>query len=380
MREPDLEDLLDLVGSVYDIALSDDGWDSLLPRLSSLFGGNGAIFFTQDRHASHLDFAHLWGLPHAALVEYQDHFVAVDIGIERHLTLPPGSVTTDESTPASVFRKSEIYNDFRRRWGVERFLAADVFRDARRLAVLSMQGSRHRRPFGTTESRVFERLLPHVRRAIEMRSTLDGARLHQQTLEDVVENLLVGVVLLDERGSVAYANATARRIDERRDGLFIAAERLRATHPEDDRALQRAIAGAMATAKHVDDRGGAALVLRRPVDDRTHAVLVSPGPGVRSASAFRRSAVIVMIGDPDAAIGVGPDLVARLYGLTPAQARLAHAIAIGSTLEEFAQEHGIEVSTARWTMKLVLARTGLRRQADLVRLLLSGPAGVTAAP
>lgn len=37
---------------------------------------------------------------------------------------------------------------------------------------------------------------------------------------------------------------------------------------------------------------------------------------------------------------------------------------------------GINVSTARWTMKQALGKTGARRQADLVRMLLTGPAAV----
>lgn len=378
MQQPDFDDLLDLVGSVYDIALSDDGWDALLSRLTGFLGGNGAIFFTQDRDAADLDFAHLVGLPEDALTEYQSHFAQVDVGIDTLLSLPPGSVTTDESTPSQVFRRSEIYNDFRRRWGVERFVGADVFRDERRFGVLSVQAPCSRRPFGATEALVLERLLPHVRRAVEIRSRLDHAKIGRLALEEVVENLVVGVVILDERGEVTHANAAARRIDERQDGLRLTDRRLRAMYPDDDRDLQIAIANAMAIANRTDDHAAATLSLRRAADDATHAVLVNPGPGKRSSSPFRAAAAIVMIGDPESSIGAAPELIARLYGLTMAEARLARAVACGASLDAFAQERGISVSTARWTMKRILAKTGARRQADLVRLLLSGPAGSVA--
>ena len=66
----------------------------------------------------------------------------------------------------------------------------------------------------------------------------------------------------------------------------------------------------------------------------------------------------------------------QLYGLTPSEARVACAVASGESLESYASAHGISVSTVRWTMKQLLAKTGARRQADLVRILLSGPAAI----
>lgn len=61
---------------------------------------------------------------------------------------------------------------------------------------------------------------------------------------------------------------------------------------------------------------------------------------------------------------------------SPAEARLAQAVAAGESLETYSEMQGVALSTARWTMKQVLAKTGSGRQADLVRLLLTGPAAV----
>ena len=70
----------------------------------------------------------------------------------------------------------------------------------------------------------------------------------------------------------------------------------------------------------------------------------------------------------------------QLYGLTPTEARLACSVASGESLESYASARGINVSTARWTMKQALAKTGARRQADLVRILLTGPASIATRP
>jgi DNA-binding CsgD family transcriptional regulator/PAS domain-containing protein len=376
LGQTDLDQLFDLVGCIYDVALSSDGWDPLLERTTEMFGGTATVFFVQDRHAAGLQFSRLWGLPQQALQEFESHFAPVDVGLDSLLALPPASVVTDESTPPEIYRSSEIYNDFRRRWTAERYMACDVFRDERRFGVLAVQGSSRRAPFDSTETDVIRRLLPHLRRAVQIRANLSRMEARQRALEDLIDGLLVGVVLLNDAGEVIHANAAARRIDRLEDGLQIRRGRLSAASSTDDRVLRQAIATAIGIANRTSLEGGGVLRIRRPSRARPFSVLVTPGPGVDSQSPFSFASALVVIGDPDAGPACGPDLAAHLYGLTPAEARLAHAIARGESLETYAETQGIALSTARWTTKQVLAKTGSRRQADLVRLLLTGPAAV----
>jgi DNA-binding CsgD family transcriptional regulator len=59
------------------------------------------------------------------------------------------------------------------------------------------------------------------------------------------------------------------------------------------------------------------------------------------------------------------------FGLTPAEAGLAEALAAGRSLHEYADAAHITCETARWRLKQVLAKTDTHCQAELVRLLLA---------
>lgn len=72
------------------------------------------------------------------------------------------------------------------------------------------------------------------------------------------------------------------------------------------------------------------------------------------------------------------DVVQGLFDLTPAEARLAALIAAGHRPREAAAALGVMEETARSTLKRVMAKTGLHRQADLIGLLRG--AGVTTDP
>lgn len=84
----------------------------------------------------------------------------------------------------------------------------------------------------------------------------------------------------------------------------------------------------------------------------------------------------------DAAAGwvPAPAHLSKLLGLTPSEARLAHALTVTGTLEEAARMCGLTPATARTYLKVVFGKTGTRRQADLVRLVMGQPRLRASAP
>ena len=65
-----------------------------------------------------------------------------------------------------------------------------------------------------------------------------------------------------------------------------------------------------------------------------------------------------------------------LYQFTPAEAELVALLTAGRSLEEAAEERGVTMHTVRSQLKHVFAKTDTRRQGQLVRLVLSGLAGI----
>jgi DNA-binding CsgD family transcriptional regulator len=56
--------------------------------------------------------------------------------------------------------------------------------------------------------------------------------------------------------------------------------------------------------------------------------------------------------------------------LTPAETRLAIALFKGQSVEAYAKEAGISISTARWYVRQIYAKSGVKRQTELIRKLL----------
>lgn len=65
------------------------------------------------------------------------------------------------------------------------------------------------------------------------------------------------------------------------------------------------------------------------------------------------------------------DLLGGLFDLTPAESRLARAIAGGVTIQAYAATAMVSAETVRTQLKSVMSKTGTHRQTDLVRLLVA---------
>jgi DNA-binding CsgD family transcriptional regulator len=65
-----------------------------------------------------------------------------------------------------------------------------------------------------------------------------------------------------------------------------------------------------------------------------------------------------------------------LFELTPAEANLALLLARGLTLAEVSEAQNISPHTARAQLKSIFAKTGVSRQAELVRLILKSVASL----
>jgi len=90
------------------------------------------------------------------------------------------------------------------------------------------------------------------------------------------------------------------------------------------------------------------------------------------AEGARLPALVALLEDP--ARDLTPEIRdnARRHGLTAVETELACRLADGQTIDQAAQEQRISVHTARKYLQQIFAKTQTSRQADLVRLLVSG--------
>lgn len=67
----------------------------------------------------------------------------------------------------------------------------------------------------------------------------------------------------------------------------------------------------------------------------------------------------------------------QLFNLTPAETALAMELTNGLSLEEAAEALNIRRNTARAHLRSIFSKTGVRRQTELVRIMLNSVAALS---
>ncbi|WP_162854574.1 helix-turn-helix transcriptional regulator [Sphingobium estronivorans] len=226
-----------------------------------------------------------------------------------------------------------------------------------------------RAPGGTAftqpERRWVEKILPHLRQALEIYQRLELSRSERAVMIDAVEQFAVGTVLLDSAFGVLKINEVAASILAEADGLALTDGRILLPDADADRQFRAVLAevrGAPAGSRKLfaverPSGRGDVMVIAQPV----------PTPGFMHAGAV--PAVALLITDPARKRRIDGPTLCRQFALTPTEGAIAAALANGASVGEAAQELGIADNTVRAHLRSIFSKLGVNRQLQLVHLI-----------
>jgi len=187
-------------------------------------------------------------------------------------------------------------------------------------------------------------------------------------LEQLLDQLLIGVILTDDQARPCYINRAAHDLLARRDGLVDSPTGLMAATAAQTRHLRQAVA-LMATAPYVTGSACRYLGLpRRASHAMPLLVRLSPLPGPPRG-------VVVFVTAPEHLRPIPREALTVAFGLTPREAALAGMLADGHELRDCARLLAMGEGTARNHLKHVFEKTVKHNQATLVATLcrMAGP-------
>jgi DNA-binding CsgD family transcriptional regulator len=167
------------------------------------------------------------------------------------------------------------------------------------------------------------------------------------------------VLLLDAHARIVFANRIAREISARGDALVVDNERVRFLQAGVQEGFEEHLGTLNATPWF-------ALSLPRSSGKRAYALLVKPLPGQLATHAC-------YLYDFDEQRSVTQSLLARVYGFTTAESRIAMHLFNGMNVETVARTLGIRESTVRTHLTSILSKCEVPSLAALLQHLALGP-------
>jgi DNA-binding CsgD family transcriptional regulator len=239
-------------------------------------------------------------------------------------------------------------------------LSGLVSADSSLLSFISCNRSKRQGSFSATEKTFVQLLLPHLHKALQLTRKLE--RLEQKA--NTSDVLPVGVISLNAREAILSVNCVAQTILDRNDGLHFSRGRIEPASP----AAQNRFSQLLSAAMHSTMAGS--MVIPRLSGKKPFTLQIAPCSANRSLPSANSPSVIILIFDPATAPNDLSADISEVYGLTPAESRFASLIAEGKNTKEICAKLEVTQETAKTHLKHIFLKVGVRRQSELVSVLL----------
>ena len=218
-------------------------------------------------------------------------------------------------------------------------------------------------PFGVNDLGALRQMRSQLRTAAIISRHIDNARLGG--LQEALNIADLPFITFGFDTKVVSLNASAERI--LKGELQIIDKKLICRFREDTLALLKAVDNLASGRSGISSGINEVLKLRRQVGQALTIRLIRCGGSLMDA--FKRVAVIGILVDPAQKPREPTELFASLYGLTPAELRIANRLAAGEKLSVIAEKLNITYETARVHLRNIFDKTETTRQGELIAMM-----------
>ncbi|MBI1396073.1 MAG: PAS domain-containing protein [Betaproteobacteria bacterium] len=361
-----------IVGQIYEAAINPDLWRPALLDFGRWIGSSEFHFYAWDQNEGRARVS-LVSNDHYldTMQQWEAYYSKVDPIRPKAVAVAPGQFfVVQEHFDRPFVEKNEFFQDFLIRNGVCWSIGGTAPVEEGVHTVLGMLRAHDRGGYSREELERARRVWGHFTRANALFVQTEQLRRRAVLGESGLDQMEIAVLALDGQGRVLYANRQAEAIVRSsaevavKQGVFTASDGNIAHSLRE--ALQRAARRGHSSSIPVLDRSG-----------RGEDLYLTVAPIQESAtlpSLLCRPSAIILLRRRNHQRMLTESQLRQLFGLSPAEARLARRLAHGKTVEDCASETGISVATARSQLRKVLEKTSTNRQSELVRLLVSLPA------
>lgn len=363
-------EVLSLIGDIYDASIDPELWTHALHRITDFIVGCSALLFVQDFVNQRGQFYFNWNDNPEFTRSFFDRYMKIS-PLSPHLMMThEGEVFTASSLmPYEELRASRFFQEWCVPQGYTDLVGVTLERSAASVANISVGRDQSQGLMDDEAVRRMTLLAPHIRRAVLIGKVIELHKLEAAAMSDALDVLAAAMFLVGARGGVVYANAAGRAMLA--EGAVVSDRRgtLALTDPEASASMAVALEAA---------RGGDGAVATRgvaiPFSDTAgkqfvaHVMPLTSGARLAAGAAHAATAA-VFVREAGLSLPTPIETVAKLHGLSSSEVRVLYAVLEVGGAAEMASMLGLSEATVRTHLQHLFAKTGTKRQADLVKLV-----------
>jgi len=358
----EMEQFSSLIGELYDAAIDPSHWSGVLEKSAQFLDAFAVSLWQLDCFNPAASLERHFGVDPYYVQICKAKYWRCDPRLALSYLFKPGEVFSTAEFPVAEFHDTRFYQEWLKPQGVKESVRCVFERTPE--AAFGIFRDEDSSPDGIALRRM-KLLMPHMRRAVSIRKTMNLGRAMTAAFADTLDDLRSGIFLLDAKQRIVHANKAGHAMLAAKVLLRTGDGRLSTTEPNGRQALECGIAMASKVNPKASGKGQTMLFGEGYVG---HLLPLTAGAR-RSAGAMYEAVAALFVHKTAAEATSAPEIMAMRYGLTPMELNVLLAIVDGGGVPDVAEVLGIAPSTVRTHLLRVFAKTETRRQADLVKLV-----------
>ncbi|HKS86884.1 MAG TPA: LuxR C-terminal-related transcriptional regulator [Pseudolabrys sp.] len=358
-----------LIGEIYDAALESSRWTTVLANIAEFAGGQAAGLLSRDSISKSGNVYYQAGIdPHFVRLYSETYWkfdpVAdlPDCEIERIVSIP-------DLVSYGQFRAGRFYREWAEPQGWVDSANAVLEKSTAGCAYLSVIRGKAGGMVDDEMRRRMHLIVPHVRRAVRTGKVIDLSQAEAATFADILDGLSPAIFLVDADAQIVHGNATGRSLLDTGDILRAIHGRLSASDPQIDQALHLMLAAASKSELESAGKGTAFPIKGRSGERYVAHVLSLTAGERRKAGAASNVVAALFVRKAELEAEPPSEVIGKTYKLTPTELRVLRAIVNVGGVRQVAGNLGVADTTVKTHLGRLFEKTGVSRQADLVKLV-----------
>lgn len=368
-----------IVPEIYEATIDPAHWDYVVTMIAKLTGSKSACLYYKNKDMEIASTVAQYGLPRETGLTPGKQFDKIsDMFNTRESSRGKHEAVCTQFYPGSnglMAADSRFYLEWMKPHNIFHVGGAQFADSETHRAGIAILRDEARGAWADGDLRVIDEILPHLRRALNIHSEFTYLRLKQDALLKGLDRLVIGLILYDQNGRSVYINPTAEAIIEAHPALALQDGELILINPDDEKNLRKTIVDTADIDPDDSWKQSVAIGITHPDVEAPLPILVTPMHGnlITSDLDYDGAKVAVFISDPNLQQPISIDALVSVYGLTPSEAQVAISLANGHSIDEIANTSSHSAHTIRSQLKSVFRKTGVTRQSELIKMLITGP-------
>jgi DNA-binding CsgD family transcriptional regulator len=362
-----------VVGKIYDAAVEPGAWPAALEAICGFADAKTAVLMSYDVFDKTPPWQLEIGHGEYWTKMYHEKYLTVNPFMDDVPNLDTGDQIYASSRPQySTLLDSEFYNGWLKPQGLIDATLLVVEKSLNNMTTLSNIRSDDQGLFDEPAMARIRLLYPHLRRAVLIGRAFEDQRRRLANDAAVLDSLAAGMFLLGVRGELMQANAAGEAMLQARSPLKTTNGRLELAVPAANRALHAALAAGRDGDVGLGGRG-TSIPVRGEEGAGDEVILhLLPLNAARqhSINAGEGAAFVLFARRIDRSDTAAVATFAERFGLTPKEAAVLQTIVEVGGVPQAADVLGLSPATVRTHVTAIFDKSGVRRQADLIRLLM----------